>query len=376
MVLSILNYFLLKISLCLLLLVSSITVIAEDLQAHTCSTKSKTKTTPVLPDVPTIQLHNGVEMPLLITGTAQLATIAGRDPTLPPAFTGMIPEQVYRQVELALQSGVRAFDTAHIYRSSRPMGAVLGEWWRTAQLQGRPEVWITSKLFHPNATDTTFGITQMEHMYNMTAEEVRVETRKQLEQNLIDLGVGYLDLMLLHWPSDTVGKGTPEENRQRRLAAWRVLEDAYENKGWLRAIGVSNFSPKHCEDLMADGARIRPMVNQFEASILLQHSSILEYCLEHGIVPQAYSPLGRGIKELPPQVAELAVKYQKDVGQIAFRYLYQLGYSVVYLTNSAERLVSNTRIFDFELTGDEMNLLNSFNRPDGGWGLPSPFALD
>jgi diketogulonate reductase-like aldo/keto reductase len=329
-------------------------------------------------DIPTVTLSNGVEMPLLLLGTAQLNTVAGKDPKLPPSFVGMNPERGYRQIELALQKGIRAFDTALIYRSSRQIGAVLGEWWRTAKLQDRSDVWLTTKVFHPNATETTFGLTHMPDMQEKTPEQITVETRRHFEQALMDLGVGYVDLMLLHWPADAdaKGEGNLQDNRQRRLAAWRVLEDIYENKGWARAIGVSNFSPQHLTQLQQDGARIVPMVNQFEASITLQYPDLVEYCKDRGIIPQAYSPLGRGLAELPLQVAEIAEKHGKDVGQIAFRYLYQLGYAIIYLSNSPQRMVSNSEIFDFELSDADMRLLNSLNRPDGGWGLPSPHEIE
>jgi diketogulonate reductase-like aldo/keto reductase len=328
-------------------------------------------------DIPTVTLSNGVEMPLLHLGTAQLNTVAGKDPKLPPSFVGMIPERGYRQIELALQKGIRAFDTALIYRSSRQIGAVLGEWWRAAKLQDRSEVWLSTKVFHPNATETTFGLTHLPDMHEKTPEQITVETRRHFEQALMDLGVGYVDLMLLHWPASAAKEeGNSQDNRQRRLAAWRVLEDLYENKGWARAIGVSNFSPQHLNQLQQDGARIVPMVNQFEASITLQYPDLVQYCKDRGIIPQAYSPLGRGLAELPLQVAEMAEKHGKDVGQIAFRYLYQLGYAIISLSNSPQRMVSNSEIFDFELSDADMRLLNSLNRPDGGWGLPSPYEIE
>ena len=94
---------------------------------------------------PIIHLKSGVEMPLLQLGTAQLITKPGSDATatVPESFIGMLPERTFRQVELALQHGLRAFDTALIYRSHGPLGHVLGEWWRTGRLASRSDVWIT-----------------------------------------------------------------------------------------------------------------------------------------------------------------------------------------------------------------------------------------
>lgn len=316
---------------------------------------------------------SGVEMPLLQLGTAQLLTETGLE-LHQGSFVGMLPERTYRQVQVALENGLRAFDSAYIYRSQTAIGRVLGEWWRTGQLQSRQEVWITSKVFHPNAISMTFGVTHMPNMENMTSNEIAVLTLQHFEQSVMELGVGYVDLMLLHWPGSNSDGSNTTTNRQRRIAAWQILETAYK-KGWARSIGVSNFSPTHLEQLKQDGATIVPVVNQIEASVTLQYADIVEYCKRNGIVPQAYSPFGRGLFALPDKLETIAAKYQKNVGQICIKYLLQLGYAVVYLSNSATRMVTNTEVFDFQLSDIEMELLNKLNKPDGGWGLPAPHVL-
>jgi diketogulonate reductase-like aldo/keto reductase len=323
--------------------------------------------------VPTHKLHNGVEMPLLSLGTAQLVTVPNVKPELPQHFIGFLPEKNYRQVELALTIGVRAFDTAFIYRSQPPMGRVLAEWFRTGRLESRQDVWITSKVFHAPSATNTFEISHMADLPNMTPEQVSKETKRHFEMSLHELGVGYIDLMLLHWPS-LPSMPDAEMNRQRRLEAWKILEQMY-NRGWARAIGVSNFSPEHLEQLKEDGAKIVPMVNQIEASVTLQYPEIVKYCVDNNILPQAYSPLGRGLSEMPDLVHTIGEKHGKDAGQVSFRYLLQLGYAVTYLTNSEKRMVSNAQVFDFELSDGEMAQLTSLNRPDGGWGLPNPNDL-
>ena len=350
-------------------------------------------------------------MPLLQLGTAQLITKTGLDPTVPERFVGMVPERTFRQMELALQNGIRAFDTAFIYRSHIPIGHVLGEWWRTGQLRHRNEVWIQTKIFHPDATSSTFGITHMPRLDQMTPDEISRLTLEHAEMSLMQLNVGYVDLLLLHWPSgvasdpdshknnnnDTTTTTTTNathddidwslnnesNNRQRRIAAWKVLEDLYR-KGWARAIGVSNFSVRHLEQLLADGATatttattIVPMVNQIEASVTLQYTDIVHYCLQHRIVPQAYSPFGRQLTDIPTDILQEMVQRhgKKDYGQIIIKYLLQIGYSVVYLSNSPERMVSNRQLWDFDLTPTDSRTLNELSQPDGGWGLPSPDQL-
>eukprot|EP00527_Entomoneis_sp_CCMP2396_P002779 CAMPEP_0198147034 /NCGR_PEP_ID=MMETSP1443-20131203/33003_1 /TAXON_ID=186043 /ORGANISM="Entomoneis sp., Strain CCMP2396" /LENGTH=364 /DNA_ID=CAMNT_0043811183 /DNA_START=13 /DNA_END=1104 /DNA_ORIENTATION=+ len=320
---------------------------------------------------PTKTLHNGAEMPLFQLGSAQLTTDFAPDADAPPGFVGMQPERMYRQIELALSAGLRAFDTALIYGTQKGLGHVLGEWWRTGKLQARKDVWITTKIFHPRCNVCLESL-HMPGLSDMTPEEVSVKTEEHFEKSLQELNVGYLDLVLIHWPGEddkSAGRPLdPEMNRQRRIAAWKVLEKMYK-RGWCRAIGVSNFDIPHLEQLKQDGATILPMVNQIESSVEVQHVEIREYCQKHGIVVQAYSAL-RGLGEgtrAKQLLQTLGTKYGKDVGQVAFRYLYQHGYAIVYLTNSKKRVKSNTEIFDFELTADEMEAIDGLNHSDGGW---------
>lgn len=351
-------------------------------------------------------IESGVKMPLLQLGTAQLITKTGIDSTVPERFVGMVPERTFRQMELALLNGIRAFDTALIYRSHIPIGHVLGEWWRTGQLRHRNDVWIQTKIFHPNATPMTFGITHMPNLDQMSPTEISQLTLEHAEMSLMQLNVGYVDLLLLHWPSgvrndddddnndhnvtttttttsnqaslDDIDWSVNNEynNRQRRIAAWKVLEDLY-NKGWVRAIGVSNFSVKHMEQLQEDGATIRPMVNQMEASVTLQYTDIVHYCIKNNVVPQAYSPFGRQLTDIPVEVLQEMVERhnKKDYGQIIIKYLLQIGYSVVSLSNSPERMVSNMNVFDFYLSLTDILTLKELSQPNGGWGLPSPNDL-
>jgi diketogulonate reductase-like aldo/keto reductase len=96
-----------------------------------------------------LNAFSGGEIPLMQLGTCQLITKPNVDPNLPPGFIGMLPEHSYCQVELALQAGLRAFDTAYIYCSQIPIGHVLAEWWKMERLSTRDkDVWRTTKVFH------------------------------------------------------------------------------------------------------------------------------------------------------------------------------------------------------------------------------------
>lgn len=315
--------------------------------------------------IPNVELANGVLMPSIVLGTAHLVDS-------PNGKMQFEPELTFRQTELALRAGLRSFDCAHIYRSQNPLGQVLGHWLRSGDLEKRSDVWITSKVFHPFAS-AALEISHMPTLPSMTPEEVKNQTKYFFEKSLLELNLGYVDLMLLHWPGET-NQGTVENNRKLRLAAWTVLEECY-HRGWCRAIGVANFSVDHLKQLEEDGATIRPHVNQIEASIEVQYTDIREYCKSKSIVLQAHSPI-RGIsKDASKVIKDLGEKYGKDDAQIAMRYLIQHGYTIAVLTKKYDRMISNTKLFDFVLSQEEMNLLDSFNKVDGGWGLPKPHEI-
>lgn len=180
--------------------------------------------------------------------------------------------------------------------------------------------------------------------------------------------------MLLHWPA-AMGS-TSLENAARRLAAWRVLEEAHE-RGQARAIGVSNFGEHHIAKLMEDGAKVLPMVNQIEASVYKSWDDIKSYCDEQGIKVMAFSPLGLGKEKLLNDhvLKSIAEKKGVTIAQVALRYLIQRGYGVLPLSTSEERMRQNLDLFSFELNDYEMEWLAELKKKDDGIGLPSPYNM-
>jgi diketogulonate reductase-like aldo/keto reductase len=171
-------------------------------------------------DIPTVILRNGVELPLFSLGTAHVAmgVSHGVDNQ---TFTGFFPAMAYRQVELALQKGIRSFDTALMYGTQPHLGQVLGAWWAAGRLTARSNIFITTKVFHKPAPKFGLKRNHLADMHHMTPEQVALQTEDHVELCLKELQMGYIDLMLLHWPS---GEGHDETMaRQRRLAAWKVL---------------------------------------------------------------------------------------------------------------------------------------------------------
>ncbi len=176
------------------------------------------------------------------------------------------------------------------------------------------------------------------------------DVRKALQYSLGKLGVDYVDLYLMHWPqTDTF------------VDCWLQMEDIYKD-GLAKAIGVCNFHQHHLETLMGK-ASIIPAINQFEIHPLFTQEPLIEYCRSLGIVPMAYSPLGRMhdvlIKAKP--LRELSKKYGKTVPQIILRWDVQQGLLTVPRTSKKERLDEFLDVFNFSLTSDEMKSISDLN---------------
>ena len=244
-------------------------------------------------------------------------------------------DEVMLGVKNAIKVGFRQLDGAAAYENE----VLIGEALKVTGLP-REELFLTSKLRNAR------------HGYNNVFQEVK--------QTLENLQTDYLDLYLIHWP---VVKGHGQNWQQDNLDTWRAFEELYD-QGVLKAIGVSNFSIEHLENLV-ENSRIQPMVNQ-----LLIHPGVLqtetrEYCKKHDILVQAYSPLSPlGEIGAEPAVKNMVEKYNKSVAQILLRFDLQLG--VVPLTKSvhSERIKENIAIFDFELDNADMTFLKEWRHPD------------
>lgn len=264
-------------------------------------------------------LSNGLKMPILGYGM----------------WKNKDPKEVVEGVTDAIKIGFRHIDGAAAYQNEELVGQGL-----KASNFPREELFITSKL--RNAA----------HGY----ENVRLEVTETLEK----LGTDYLDLYLIHWP---IVKGHGDNWREDNLETWRAFEELYE-EGVLKAIGVSNFSVEHLENLM-EHTRIKPMVNQLLVHPGVTQNETREYCEKHDILVQAYSPLSP-LSEMSndSRVEEMTAKYNKSVAQLLLRFDLQLG--VVPLTKSVhrERIEENFNIFDFEIDSDDMDYLSNWHHPD------------
>lgn len=250
-------------------------------------------------------LNNGVDIPALGLGVYQI----------PP---GQPTEQT---VLWALEAGYRHIDTASFYKNEESVGVAI----RKSGIP-REEIFVTTKLW---LTDFFF------------AEKAFHKSRERL-------GLEYIDLYLIHWPSP-LGKDS----------AWKTLEKLYEQK-LVRAIGVSNYSVSHLKALM-ERSLIVPAVNQVEFSPFFYKKELLEFCQAKGIQLEAYSPLTRGKRLDHPVLQKIAKRSGKTIAQVLLRWCIQRGVVVLPKTQRKERLVENSQIFNFELLAEDMRELDGLN---------------
>nr|WP_108721390.1 aldo/keto reductase [Anaerobacillus isosaccharinicus]MBA5586152.1 aldo/keto reductase [Anaerobacillus isosaccharinicus]QOY35582.1 aldo/keto reductase [Anaerobacillus isosaccharinicus] len=257
----------------------------------------------------TVTLHNGVEMPWFGLGV----------------FKVKEGDEAVSSVRSAIEQGYRSIDTAAIYGNEEGVGQAIKE-----SGVPREELFITTKVWNANQGFET--------------------TVAAFEESMKKLGLHYLDLYLIHWPVPAKGK---------YKETWKALEYLYK-AGKIRAIGVSNFQVSHLEDLMAD-CEVVPMVNQVEYHPRLTQKELHEFCKNNKIQLEAWSPLMQGELLEEPTLAEIGKKYGKSVAQVILRWDLQNEVVTIPKSVKPERMKENADIFDFELTTEEMALINSLN---------------
>lgn len=245
------------------------------------------------------RLPNGVSIPQLGLGVYKV-----------PA------EEVYNTVTSALNLGYRHIDTASFYANETGVGRAIKD-------SGIPrkEIFVTTKVWND--------------------EQGYENTLQAFDQSLTKLQLDVIDLYLIHWPVPEIFPET-----------WRALEQLYKD-GRVRAIGVSNFLDHHLKELLTT-AEIKPMANQIELHPKLMQRSTVDFCRDHDIVIQSWSPLGRANYLDDPDLGELAKKYNKSVAQIVIRWHLQQGFVVIPKSTNPMRQKENISVFDFELSDMDM----------------------
>jgi len=284
-----------------------------------------------------VELNNGLSMPFLGLGTWKSA-----------------PGEVAKAVEHAIKVGYRHVDGAALYRNEKEVGEGI-----RASGVAREEIFVVSKLWntkhHP--------------------EDVEPACR----QTLADLGLEYIDLYLMHFPQaykrgdDMMPKKEDGsfwfDESIHPTDCWLEMEKLV-TKGLVKSIGVSNFNSEQIEDVLRRGT-IKPVTNQVECHPYLNQSKLLKFCSERGITITAYSPLGSPDRPWAkpgevslledPKIKEIGAKYGKSPAQVVIRWQIQRGVIVIPKSVNPGRIEENGNVFDFSLTHEEMEHINSFN---------------
>ena len=259
--------------------------------------------------VPILQLNDGHTMPQIGLGTASL-----NDDTVAPVIV------------TAIEAGYRHIDTAFRYGNQRGVGKGI----RDSGI-AREELFVTTKL------DGEF--------------QGNDRAVAGLDECLSQLGLDYVDLLLIHWP-------LPQ--RDEYISTWKTFAQLLQ-AGKTRSIGVSNFKPAHLDRLLAE-TTIRPVANQIQLSPRITRTDHVDYDRAHEIVTVAWSPLGQG-KDLlsEPILATTGAKYGKTPAQIVLRWDIEQGIVAIPRSSNAERLAQNLDIFDFTLTADEIAAISALD---------------
>jgi len=252
-------------------------------------------------------LNNGVEIPLLGLGVYQS----------PPGQT------TENAVRYALMIGYRLIDTAQLYGNEEDVGRAL----RKSGVS-RDDVFIITKVWN--------------------SDQGYESTLQACNKSLQKLGLSYLDLYLIHWPVH----GMSEET-------WKAMVRLLQEQK-TRAIGVSNYDIDDLSQLM-QSSDVLPAVDQVEFHPFLYQERLLRFCEKNGIQMEAYSPLTRGMRISHPTIVAVANKYRKTPAQVLIRWNLQHGLVVIPKSVHEERILENSKVFDFELEPEDMEHLNSLN---------------
>ena len=256
---------------------------------------------------PVATLNNGVMIPRLGLGVYQ-------------SSLGQVTQKA---VEYALKIGYRHIDTARIYNNESDVGSAL----RNSGIR-REDVFITTKLWNSDQGYET--------------------ALKACDASLKRLGLKYLDLYLIHWPV-----------QETRDESWKALAQLLK-EGKTRAIGVSNYTIRHLTELLEQSDTV-PLVNQVEFSPFLYQKQLLDYCEKNKIQLEAYSPLTQGEKLNHPKIQQIAKKHNKTPAQVLIRWSLQHNLITIPKSVREERIKENSQVFDYNLTNEDMRILDSLD---------------
>lgn len=256
--------------------------------------------------VPTITLNDGTTIPQLGFGVWQVSA-----------------DDIVPSVTKALEVGYRHIDTAAIYGNEEGVGKAIAE-----SGIGRDELYITTKLWNDRHTDA----------------------RAAIEESLTKLGLDHVDLYLIHWAAPDKGQYS---------TAWQGLE-SIKAQGLSTSVGVSNFHADHLKRIIDEGSLV-PSVNQIELHPTFTQTELVAANDGYGIKVESWSPLGSGADLGNAVIAAIAKKYDKSVAQAILRWHLQKDYIVIPKSITPGRIEENFKVFDFELTAEDVAAIDALD---------------
>ncbi|XP_017763667.1 PREDICTED: aldose reductase-like [Eufriesea mexicana] len=279
-----------------------------------------------------VRLSSGYDMPLIGFGTYK---IQGRN-------------VIYEVIDESLKVGFRSIDTAAVYRNEGDIGYALKHLLPKYNLQ-RSDIFITTKL-SPSENGDPEGIEQ------------------SVQRSLKALNTSYIDLYLIHWPGASRIPETSSYNQSLRVKTWYKLVDL-KKKGFIRSIGVSNYTIKHLEELLHNCKDIPPTVNQVELHPHYRQEELIKYCNEKGIHVQAYSSLGTSSSMnllRDPIVENIASQLNVSPARLLLKWALQQGIGIIPKAVNKDHIKDNIQL-DFLIDDNSMNALSSLPQQKYAW---------
>lgn len=256
------------------------------------------------------ELNNGLKIPVLGLGVFRMDD----------------KKEAYKSIRKAIDLGYRHIDTAMIYENEEPVGKAI----RESGVE-RADFFVTTKLW-------------IDDIKNDNAQNA-------LDTSLSKLGLDYVDLYLVHWPI-----------KDKYVSIWKDMEKiAATDK--VRAVGVSNYQENHIKEIL-DLRSLVPAVNQIELHPYLSQNELVEFCTQHNIKIESWSPLCANKNNLLDEqiLKDLAEKYSKTPAQIILRWNIERGLIVIPKSSNPGRQKENINLFDFSLTAEDIEKVNSLNK--------------
>ena len=277
----------------------------------------------------TFTLNNGVKIPKLALGTWEIPD-----------------DEVASPVATALKMGYRHIDTAQAYHNEKGVGQGIKD-----SGISRDQIFVNSKV----------------------EAEIKnyQEAKKSIDETLDRMDLDYLDMMIIHNPQPWKEVNQSDDRHfEGNIETWRALTDAMK-EGKLRAIGVSSFQPEDLQNLI-DNSDVKPMVNQILCHIGATPKKLIDFCQEHDIVVESFSPVAHGEALTNTTIKTMAEKYQVSVAQLCIRYDWQLNTVVLPKSVNPEHMKQNAEL-NFEISDVDMKTLENIHNFD--YGTSSHFPV-